>query len=472
MATQIRPLLMTGAAFASAAAIVAATPAIMPNVTAPAPLALSAAQAEVQLATFSDLLSITPEDWNYYLFQGWGQAISPNQNPDVDWFAQFLDPFSRCDFNCQVNGPSGVAYLALDALLNGNGYGIDYVNGELEDPSKPYQPDPDKPDYNPYVIPPWGVSSVNYFFEAGAGSGVQYLLTQPFGDPASPLYNPDIAGLIYQVFQGSFNVTIATVTVLDTISKLALANVPVLGPYIYGGIQAALGVYTSDEFFGDWGYFAGLSGVLRYSLDVVLSGGNPLPPYPPEPTASASVLPSASATALEAVSAGASTPAAESAAPNVQDAAPVETPAEQVETPAEQVETPTEPVETPAEQVETPVDQVETAVVPAAEPVEAPAVSSVDVAPVEAPAVEAADVETPAALDEVDTSVPAADEAASAPVEAPVKSPRRAARGAVERAAKSIASALGGSKAAKSSGDRATSTANGSGDKSSDDSAD
>lgn len=105
MATQIRPLLMTGAAFASAAAIVAATPAIMPNVTAPAPLALSAAQAEVQLATFSDLLSITPEDWNYYLFQGWGQAISPNQDPDVDWFAQFLDPFSRCNFNCQVNGP-------------------------------------------------------------------------------------------------------------------------------------------------------------------------------------------------------------------------------------------------------------------------------------------------------------------------------------------------------------------------------
>ncbi|MCB1289314.1 MAG: hypothetical protein KDB47_16810, partial [Mycobacterium sp.] len=328
MATQTRPFLMTGAALASATAIVAATPAIMPSMAAPAPLALSAAQAEVQLATFSDLLSITPEDWNYYFFDGWGQAISPNQDPDVDWFAQFLDPFSRCDFNCQVNGPSGVAYLALDALLNGNGYGIDYVNGELEDPSKPYQPDPDKPDYNPYVIPPWGVSSVNYFFEAGAGSGVQYLLTQPFGDPASPLYNPDIAGLIYQVFQGSFNVTIATVTVLDTISKLALANVPVLGPYIYGGIQAALGVYTSDEFFGDWGYFAGLSGVLRYSLDVVLSGGNPLPPYPPEPTASASVLPSASATALEAVSAGASTPAAESAAPNVQDAAPVETPAE------------------------------------------------------------------------------------------------------------------------------------------------
>ena len=129
-----------------------------------------------------------------------------------------------------MNGPSGVAYLALDALLNGNGYGIDYVNGELEDPSKPYQPDPDKPDYNPYVIPPWGVSSVSFFFEAGAGSGVQYLLTQPFGDPASPLYNPDIAGLIYQVFQGSFNVTIATVTVLDTISKLALRTFPFWAP--------------------------------------------------------------------------------------------------------------------------------------------------------------------------------------------------------------------------------------------------
>ena len=75
MATQTRPFLMTGAALASATAIVAATPAIMPSMAAPAPLALSAAQAEVQLATFSDLLSITPEDWNYYFFDGWGQAI-------------------------------------------------------------------------------------------------------------------------------------------------------------------------------------------------------------------------------------------------------------------------------------------------------------------------------------------------------------------------------------------------------------
>jgi hypothetical protein len=460
MATQIRPLLMTGAAFASAAAIVAATPAIVPNVTAPAPLALSSAQVEVQLATFSDLLSITPEDWNYYLFQGWGLAISPNQNLDIDWAAAFVSPFAACDFSCTVNGPSGVAYLALDALFNGNGSGIDYVDGELEDPNKPYQPDPDQPDYNPYVIPPWSVSSINYFFEGGAGSGAQYLVTQPFGDPASPLYNPEIAVLIGRAFLGLDNLSVTYREILDTISKLAFTGVPFVGPYIYGGIQAYLGPFTSDPRFGDWGYFQGLSGLLRYAIDVIATGGNPLPPVPPEPepTPSASVLASAAVTAPEAASAVASAEAAESAAPNVPDAEPVETP---VDAPADSVDAPADSVDTPAEPVDAP-----------AEPVETPAVNSVDVAPVETPAVEVADVETPAALDDVDLSVPAADEAASAPVEAPAKSPRRSARGAVERAAKSIASALGGSKAAKSSGSRATSTDNGSGDKSSDDSAD
>ena len=72
MATQTRPFLTRGVALASAAAIAVATPAIAPNLTPP-PTAVSA--AEVELANFADLLSITAADWNNYFFVGWGGAI-------------------------------------------------------------------------------------------------------------------------------------------------------------------------------------------------------------------------------------------------------------------------------------------------------------------------------------------------------------------------------------------------------------
>lgn len=450
MAIRTRPL-VSAAALASAATVAVSTQVISPTGSLPTPLALSTAQ--VQLTTFSDLLSITPEDWSNILFTGWGFALSPNQPLDIDWAAGFISPFTNCDFNCSVIGPSGVAYAALDALINGNGAGIDNVNGILQDPSKPYQPDPDKPDFNPYTTPPWGISAVNYFFEGGAGSGVQYLVTQPFGDPASPLYNPEIATLIGRAFLGVDNVSVTYIQALDLISKLAIDNVPFLGSYIYGGIQAYLGPNTSDEFFGDWGYFAGLSGLLRYAVDVVLTGGNPFPPYGP-PTATdpaETALASAAVAATEAVSLSESTAvestavdeSAETAA--VTDAASAEAPAASVDAAAapSDIEADIAAVDTVEVETTAEITAVDTAT-DIAEVQTAPDVAPVETTPDITP------VEVPAEVDDAATSVAAADVADSAPAGAATKAPGRAARGAMERAAKSIASAVGGSKTAKS----------------------
>lgn len=79
MATHTRPFLMTGAALASAVAVVAATPSIMPSVAMPAPTALSSAAYD--LTTFADLLSITPEDISNAYFDGWGFKLKPSTRP-------------------------------------------------------------------------------------------------------------------------------------------------------------------------------------------------------------------------------------------------------------------------------------------------------------------------------------------------------------------------------------------------------
>ncbi|MEJ6536789.1 MAG: hypothetical protein QNL98_06055, partial [Mycobacterium sp.] len=282
MATRTKPLI-TAAALATAAAIAVASPAIAPNLT-PTPNALSAAQ--VELTTFADLLSITPAEWNDYFYLGWGGAIGPiNVDPQTIendyWIPQ-------CNYDCLLPGVSGLAYLGLDALINGNGAGIENVGGVLQDPTKPYNAAT-----NPYVVEPWGTSAVNYYFEGGLSTGVQYILQQPFA-PGAPLANETIFNAIKLAFQvGSGNLWItAYLNTLSTIAVLA-EPIPLIGEYLYRGIGSYLGsAFSTIDTVYDYSYYASWSGVFRYVGGVITTGGNPNP-YPlaaPEPPPTAAAL--------------------------------------------------------------------------------------------------------------------------------------------------------------------------------------
>jgi hypothetical protein len=386
----------------------------------PSTTALSSATYD--LTTFADLLSITPEDISNAYFDGWGFKLKPfdDTDPDPDWAAAFLSPFANCNEDCGVAGPSGIGYLLLDALINGNGGGYDDADN-------------------------WRTSALNYTFEGGPGIGLTYLVIQPFVVPTSPLYNPQLASVIVLASNGLDSLSTVYIESLKTIALLA-QPVPLVGPYIYGAIQSYLGPNTDDEDWAAFGYFEGLSGILRYAIDVVLTGGNPYPPYgPPVPdpvesaasTLAVSAVPAAAEADPEAVE-----PAAE--APAVADSAPAaevveSTPAAEVAEVAEVAET--TPVAEVAEVVETtPVAEVAevaetTPVAEVAEVVES--TPAADITPVEIKT-------TDAAPDAVDTPAEAAPAAAS-----PAKEAKRPARGALQRAAKRIGSALKGAPAAK-----------------------
>ena len=433
MATHTRPFLMTGAALASAVAVVAATPSIMPSVAMPAPTALSSAAYD--LTTFADLLSITPEDISNAYFDGWGFKLKPfdETDPDPDWAAAYLDPFLQCNERCGVTGPSGIAYMALDALINGTGTGIGAAYGILQNPDEKYQPDPAKPNYNPYTTPPWPTSALNYTFEGGPGPGLTYAILQPFSVPTSPLYNPALASAIVFASNGLDSLSTVYVQALKTIALLA-QPVPLVGPYVYGTIQSYLGRNTDDEDWAAFGYFEGLSGILRYAIDVVLTGGNPYPPYGPPVTEPVESAASILAVAAEPAAAEADPAAVEPAVevPAVADSAPA---AEVVEsTPVAEVAevAETTPVVEVAEVAETtPVAEV----AEVAEVVES--TPAADITPVEVKTTEAAP-------DAVDTAVKAPSAAAT-----PAKEAKRPVRGALQRAAKSIGSALKAAPAAK-----------------------
>lgn len=261
MATRTKPL-MTAAALATAAAVAVATPALAPSITTAVSPALSS--AKVNLTTFSDLLSITAADWNNAVFNGWGGAIG-SINPDPDT-VQYDNWIPNCDYDCTIPGISGVAYLALDALINGNGQGINDASN-------------------------WGISALNYFFEGGLATGLQYITESPFlSDPVNqpcdkegvtcgPLYNPALANLIALAWQGPYALTTLYVTALSTVAQLA-STVPYIGPYLYRGIGSYIGpaFQTVDSVY-DYSIYAGVSGVLRYIGGVITTGGNPNP-YP------------------------------------------------------------------------------------------------------------------------------------------------------------------------------------------------
>jgi hypothetical protein len=446
MATRTKPLI-TAAAFASAAAIAVASPAIAPNL-APAPNALSAAQ--VDLTSFATLLSLTYDDYVTAFFQGYGYTLQPNQPDNPDWAAAYVG--TGCNFSCAVVGPSGMAYMALDALLTGN------------------TPQTPQKDVN--------VAAVNYFFEGGFSSGAQYLVSAPFANPASPLYNPNVAGAISLAFQGAYALTTLYIKALDTVALLAYNGVPVLGPYIYGGIQAYLGPNTVDEFYGSYGLYAGLSGL----LDWALLGFPVLPPPPTAAAAAASPrtvaalatsalaatsaatdVVSATPTATEAVSATPASVKAEVAVPKAGDTPAAEatsadsTPADS--TPA--VSGSTEAVAETAPADTTPADTTPADTTPAdTTPADT---KPADTKPADTKPADTKPADTKPAVDSPSSAVADTTPAATKPVDAPAKASRqpRPVRSAVERATKKIASAIGGAaaKAAPAAGGSADSAA-------------
>ena len=393
MASQTRPLLMTGAALASAAALVVATPAITPALNQ---ASITVANGGYNLATFSDIFTIPSGEWIASYFQGYGGIVGPNNPLPLEPWA------SGCDGSCFIAGWSGVSYLALDALINGNGEG--WENNE-----------------------DWGVGAVNYFFEgavpyglAGLGAGIEYILQESIGAA-----NPALGVLITLAFAGLQVVTVVYDNAIQLLGDAAL-NLPVIGDYVYGALNAYLGPARLDPNFQL--YTDGLTGILNYAIDLLTGNA---PPSPAPTAESAAALAAAPAAAVAALSGRAATPvveanvpvAAETAAPSAADA--VETAAAETESaPAGSADAATEAV-TGEAATETAAETTEAA----------PAVDS----PVDAPAAESPAIESPRET--------AAETGTETPADNPVKTRKRPIRDAVEKVSTAIGSALKGSKA-------------------------
>ena len=384
MATQSRPFMNKGVALASAAAIAAATPAVMPTLDVPTH---ALATAEVQLANFADVLSVPAELWTDILFgsAAWGGFLS-GENYGPEWAAPqtvalqagYVNPWALyCNAGCTVQGISGVAYLFFDALINGDGSGV----GNAEN---------------------WNIGIVNYLFEpsatfvigggnspslefvrAGFSAATWFALQGTLGQLVPALTIP-----IAAAYQGPYNLSVAYNLALSVVA-LGLQQVPLIGPFAGNSILAYLGDLPLPG-ATDLSYQFGLSGTLNYWVDIA-TGSVPFPTTAAPVEAAAALV---SATASATSTALKSDVAEATAAVEVADATPA--------------------VETPA--------------------VETPAVEVADASPVaEAPE----SVVTPAA------DLPAAEVADTAPV----RVPKRPVRSAVERVAKSVQAALGGTKA-------------------------
>jgi hypothetical protein len=450
MATQTLPFFKTGAALASAAAIAVASPAIAPNLT-PTPNALSSAQ--VELTTISDLMSIPGYEWSNVLFSTdpWGGAVSINQISGLiiePYASSCTDPDTGAGV-CTVGGISGVAYLALDALINGNGEGFDTYDGVLQNPDEPYQPDPDQPNYNPYTTPPWSVSAVNYLFEpqfyvqlgngtvfniqdvqAGLSAASQYVLQATLGT-AFPALSPLISALYY----GPYLVTIAYTTALNAIAN-AVVSVPLVGPFVSDSILAYLGRLTTDS--GVF-YIEGLSGVLQYWGNI-LNGTEQFPTATTATTA-ASLAPAARAASLVTSVAAATSTAADSATSAVEASEVEATEVEASEAESSEVEAP-KPGTTTA---------VETSSTESTSADDGSSSENSSTESVSAVTAEEATVATTSVVDSPSDVVTAttADAAptATGPAEASTKVGKRSARGAAARVATKVASAIGAVKA-------------------------
>ena len=421
MATQSRPLMNKGVALASAAAIAAATPAIMPTLDVPTH---ALATAEVQLANFADVMSVPAEVWTDLLFSNtaWGGTLSSGTFGPV-WAAPqtvflqpgYVNPWAGfCNGECFESGISGAAYLFFDALINGDGSGYDNsVN--------------------------WPIGFVNYLFEP-----VAVILIGGGASPSVQIVNPGLSSATWFVLQGTIgqafpeltvpiaslfwgptNISVAYNLALS-VAALALSAVPLIGLFLGNSVLAYLGdlqipgTVQPNELF----YQFGLSGTLNYWVDIA-TGAVPFPTGSVPPAASVAAVPAEAATALASATASATSAALKSDIAQATEAAA--------------------PEASPAVEVAEASPAVEVA------PVEVEASPAVEVAPVEvaeaAPAVEVADagpvVEAPESVATSAADLPAVEVADIAAV----KAPKRPVRSAVERAAKSVRSALGATKA-------------------------
>ena len=421
MATQSRPLMNKGVALASAAAIAAATPAIMPTLDVPTH---ALATAEVQLANFADVMSVPAEVWTDLLFSNtaWGGTLSsgtfgPEWAAPQTVFLQpgYVNPWAGfCNGECFESGISGAAYLFFDALINGDGSGYD--NSEN-----------------------WPIGFVNYLFEP-----VAVILIGGGASPSVQIVNPGLSSATWFVLQGTIgqafpeltvpiaslfwgptNISVAYNLALS-VAALALSAVPLIGLFLGNSVLAYLGdlqipgTVQPNELF----YQFGLSGTLNYWVDIA-TGAVPFPTGSVPPAASVAAVPAEAATALASATASATSAALKSDIAQATEAAA--------------------PEASPAVEVAEASPAVEVA------PVEVEASPAVEVAPVEvaeaAPAVEVADAgpvaEAPESVATSAADLPAVEVADIAAV----KAPKRPVRSAVERAAKSVRSALGATKA-------------------------
>lgn len=418
MASQTRPLLMTGAALASAATLVVATPAIAPSLNQ---AAITVANGGYNLATFSDIFTIPSGEWISSYFQGYGGIVGPNNPLPLEPWA------SGCDGGCFIAGLSGVAYLALDALINGNGEG--WENNE-----------------------DWGVGAVNYFFEGGTpGAGIEYILQESIGAA-----NPVLGVLITLIFAGPQLVTVIYDNAVQLLADAAL-SLPVVGDYVYGALNAYLGPASLDPNFQF--YTPGLTGILNYTIDVITGNA---PPSPTPDAESAATLAAAPAAAVAALSGRAAAPAVSA------DAGTAAAPEVSATSTPDAVETATAP-STPAGMSDSAPDSVpasETEAVVDTETEAAPAVDSPSEAVADAGTEPSTDTGTSTdAGTSTDTGTSSGDAAVENPretaaetaAETPAadntaKTRKRPIRDAVEKVGKTIGSALKGSKAEAAAG--------------------
>ena len=430
MATQSRPFMNKGVALASAAAIAAATPAIMPTLDVPTH---ALATAEVQLATFADVMSVPAGVWSDILFsnQLWGYTLSAGTYGPA-WAAPqtvFLQPgyvnpwAGYCNNECAKGGISGVAYLFLDALINGNGLG--YENNDQ-----------------------WSIGFVNYLLEPiaafaiGGGSSPFLEITNP-GLSAATWFAlqgtigqafPELTVPIAALYWGPTNLSVAYNLALSVVA-LGLSAVPLIGPFLGNSVLAYLGdlqipgTVQPDELY----YQYGLSGTLNYWIDIA-TGAVPFPTgtVPPEAAPAAVEAPVTSVAAATSTAADSATSAVEASEAEASEAEATEVEASEAE--ASEVEAP-RAGET-GEDV-TPVSSGSdegTATDPVSE-----------TTPVETPAETTVTVDSPS--DAVAATTADAAPTATGPAEASTKTDKRSARGAAARVATKVASAIGAAKA-------------------------